>query len=101
MRKVYICGKVSGLQRSDVELKFNNAETLLKFNHYEPVNPIRFVKENTTWDKAMKICISKLMDCEYIYLLDDFTDSMGAWIEYDLSRRVNIKQLKKEYLCRI
>lgn len=99
MNKVYICGKVTGEERSAVVQKFKDAEMLLVFNNWEPVNPTELVPENTPWNEAMRICIRAMMDCTHIYLLSDYKESKGARIELRLSKALKIKQLQKKHLC--
>jgi len=101
MRKVYICGKVSDELRADVELKFNYAEMLLTFNNYDAVNPIALVPEETTWENAMNICIRAMLDCTHIYLLEDWRQSRGARIEYQLSKALKLTRVNSKSLCLI
>lgn len=79
--KVYVSGKITGLERSVAVANFARAEKFLKNKGYEVVNPTQLCDENVSWDDAMKICIAELVKCDAIYLLPDWQDSKGAKIE--------------------
>jgi len=108
--KVYIAGKIKGLNYSEVVVKFSKAENLLKREGYEVVNPIsviqqvndvRFVcKMDQLADELpehrreiFKHCISHLAHCDVIYLLEDYKDSPGAFLEKDIAEKMGLKVL--------
>ena len=81
---VYICGKVTGLPRSEVVENFKSAEQLLKIHGYKRViNPTTIVPETCSWNMAMRLCIIEMMKhCNKIYYLDNWThESEGSRIE--------------------
>ena len=89
--KIYICGKVTGLPYKQVRDKFNEAEQKLKGMGFTPVNPVQFVPEACEWNTAMKICISRLIDCDAIFLLPDYKQSKGAMLEYEIAKALDFK----------
>lgn len=84
--KLYIAGKITGLDYKDAFAKFAGAETALRDAGHEPVNPMR---ENGLdddgkeypWAEYMKRDIPHLLRCDGIYLLPCWSDSKGATFE--------------------
>ncbi|MDR0206662.1 MAG: DUF4406 domain-containing protein [Bacteroidales bacterium] len=89
--KVYLAGKISGLNYTDIFVKFNAAEFLLKQAGYTVVNPIRLVSQDWLWEKCMKVCIGGLVQCDAIYLLPDWAESRGAKLEYHIAQELKLK----------
>ena len=92
--KVYIAGKITGL----VDLnrsRFERAEQLLHTHAVYPINPLKLNHDigNTTgkWEDYMKVCISALVACKAIAVLDDWYDSKGAMLEVNLARSLGMK----------
>ena len=97
-KKVYISGAISGLPIEDVKKSFNRAEKTLEESGFIPVNPIKvqpFVKD-FTWLDYMKAGIKALVDCDAIYLLDNWESSKGAKIEVDLALSLGIYVINKD-----
>lgn len=102
MKKVYICGPVSGLPYDEVVRNFASAEGMLKGMGLMPINPLHLVPDpETHWNPAMRACIKGLMDADAILLLDGYQKSKGANVEYELAKvlemgvlRIEIKQSK-------
>ncbi len=84
---IYICGQVGDLTDdvyyNSVVAKFNSREReLRKIGYKHIVNPTRIVKRGTDWQTAMRICLSRLMECTHISPLPDTQRSQGAKIEF-------------------
>lgn len=92
-KEIYICGKVTGEDRTECLKKFNDAALLLIMNGYAPINPMELVDENETWQQAMNICIKKLRVCKGLLMLPDCDDSKGALIEINEADKVGIKSI--------
>lgn len=95
-KKIYIAGKVTGLPIAEVTMKFGRAQKELEAQGYEVVNPLQVVSEqgdgwHTDWQTAMRLCIKALMDCDGIYLLEDFDQSKGARLEQRIARELEIE----------
>lgn len=88
--KVYLAGKVSGLNYAEASHKFGLEEVKLIRQGYEVVNPLNIVDKRTPWQDAMRICIAAMMDCQEIYFLPCYKDSPGAVIEHDLALKLGI-----------
>lgn len=86
--KIYISGRITGVE--NFEDRFKEAELKLRkeYPDAEIVNPIIIGKEveeqiiNPTWNDYMRNCIKHLVECDSIYLLDDWKNSKGARLEY-------------------
>ncbi|MCL2291209.1 MAG: DUF4406 domain-containing protein [Bacteroidetes bacterium] len=89
--KVYIAGKVTGLNLADAFVKFGTAEFQLKQAGYDVVNPMRICSQSWSWEKCMKACIMGLVQCDAIYLLPDWKESEGARLEYYIAKKLKLK----------
>jgi hypothetical protein len=107
-KKIYISGQISGLEPEEAVSTFNEMENTLRGQGYSVANPTRLGVEDVGgkgWDYYMKKGIKLLMDCDAIYMLQSWTNSRGAWIEwklaYDLGMKIYLESdgdLKKEML---
>lgn len=93
--KIYISGKISGLDVADYTSKFNSAEARLKrcfgsdVQIINPlsINPFLGIKN---WYCYMITDIWQLLKCDSVYLLDNWHDSRGARIEYKVAKWRNM-----------
>ncbi len=90
--KVYISGPISGLLYEEVEKAFNEAETRLKEQGYEVVNPLNNgLPRESIWNEHMRADLKLLLDCDAIYMLNGWEYSRGASLEYDLAIDLGFK----------
>lgn len=95
MKKIYIAGKVTGLPQDEVVEKFAAMQKKIETLGFEVVNPIELVNDfDTTWNKAMRMCIAGLVQCDAIVLLPDWFSSNGAKIEWDISKQLKIPDFR-------
>ena len=86
--KIYLSGKISGLPFPYVQQRFNNAEALLTELGFEVVNPLNNgLDQEKTWNEHLCKDIEMLLPCDAIYMMDNWVDSTGASIEYDIAMR--------------
>lgn len=92
LHRVYIAGKITGLEYDDAFAKFAAAEKHLAERGFEPVNPMRKTSEQAglSWSDYMKEDIPYLLKCDAIYLLPDWKDSRGAQLEYTIARELGL-----------
>jgi hypothetical protein len=90
--KIYIMGAVTGLDPEEVRIKFNNAAMRLKEMGFVPISPIDYVPEGMDWNQAMRICISKLIECDGVFKLPDHQQSKGAMLELVIARNLELKE---------
>ena len=81
--KIYISGKITGLDPEHARAMFDEAEDWINIHGHEPVNPMQKVSEQAgyTWEQYMLEDIALLFDCDGILLLHNWQDSKGARIE--------------------
>ncbi|MGE0294919.1 MAG: DUF4406 domain-containing protein [Hyphomonadaceae bacterium] len=81
--KIYISGKISGLDYDDAFDSFSEAEDWVLIHGHEAVNPMKKVSEQQgfTWEQYMLEDIAILFACDGIFMLRNWQDSKGARIE--------------------
>lgn len=82
--KVYISGKISGLERDDWNNRFNHAECNLRKKGFEVLNPAKITDsfpKDTTWQEYLWFDIDLLKMCDSIYMLNNWETSKGANLE--------------------
>lgn len=90
--KIYISGKITGLPFREVKDKFQAVQKFLEDLGFEIINPMNNgLTKNDTWEQHMIKDIAELFACEAIYMLDNWTESLGASIEYDIAKRMGKK----------
>lgn len=87
--KIYISGKISGLPYDEVQERFNSAEDLLNEIGFDVVNPLKNgLEQERSWNEHLCKDIEMLLPCDAIYMMDNWVDSTGASIEYDIAMRM-------------
>ena len=95
--RIYISGKITGDE--NYEKKFAEKEQELKniFPKCKIINPVKISKKvqrlikNPSMADYMKADIKKLMKCNVVYMLDDYSDSRGAKAELEIAKVLSIK----------
>lgn len=105
MKRVYLCGKISGEPFNMASKKFKDAEKMLLEEYFpddEIVNPIEHCKRVASiyriseevfedWKWCMSVDFAELLTCDVIALLPDWMDSVGARIEYAIARELKLR----------
>lgn len=90
MKKIYISGRITGIEDFAPEL-FEKAAQKLKEDGFEPVNPMALNhNHDKSWHSYMREDIKALCDCEFIYMLNNYTESKGAKIELEIAKHLGI-----------
>jgi len=93
--RIYIAGKITGTPPEICKAKFQGAEDRLKnmdLRGLEVVNPVKLVgNPQAGWNVAMVQCFAALIQCDAIYLLNDWKDSKGARIEFEVAKELDLK----------
>ena len=89
--KIYISGKISGIENEAPEL-FAKAERELQAKGFETVNPMKLNHQHDkSWHSYMKEDVKALCECDVIYMLSNWTDSKGAIIEHTIAMYLGLK----------
>lgn len=83
-KKVFISGPVSGRVYEEAKAEFDSVAYEIKKKHgdaVEVVNPFDFCRKGEPWEQAMRKCIARLTECDYIHFLPNFYMSEGARLE--------------------
>ena len=101
--RIYIAGRVTGIEE-EAEVRFAAAEQMLS-EHHEVVNPMKLPHDHgKTWKEYLSECIKHLLDCDAVFLLNNWYQSKGARLEYMIASRLdmpfyyesNYQQIKPE-----
>ena len=88
--KVYISGKISGIEK-EAFLLFENAENELIKSGFEPINPMKLPhNHDKSWHSYMKEDIIALCQCDRVIMLPNWKDSKGAIIENLIATMISI-----------
>jgi len=96
-KKIYIAGKISGLPIEEYTKNFNDAKEYLESLGYEAVNPVEHTDAEMGWEDCMKICIKLILDCDGIYMLENWDASDGAKIELAFGKYI-MKKIREDFL---
>jgi hypothetical protein len=92
--KIYIAGKVTGLNWQNARAKFAVTEQKLidaGLNRNQIVNPLELgIPPETDWHEAMQLCLKNLRQCTAIFIQKDWRDSFGARREITLAHELRL-----------
>ena len=91
--KAFISGQISGLAKEIYTADFRRAEDRLRRLNIRVVNPIELTKdipEGSDWQTYMKACLKELIECDAIYMLENWQDSRGATLEHTVAKGLGL-----------
>lgn len=94
--KVYVAGKITGLTVEEFKKNFIrgvNKVQALGVETRDIVNPASYTIDNGTWQDYMRLCLTKLMQCDTIYMLDGWKTSQGAKFELLTAQTLGLRVL--------
>ena len=86
---IYISGPITGHDKEERTKTFGYVDRCLKENGYQTYNPMEY-DDHPDWNTAMRCCITALMQCDSILMIDGWWHSPGARIEHTLSRDLGL-----------
>ena len=91
--RIFISGKISGLELREAMLNFEKAQMILENSGYEVINPfeIKGWKVGLLWNDYMNLCIPELLKCQAIYMLSNCGQSRGSRIERAIALELGLK----------
>lgn len=93
MKRIYISGKITGLDILEAARKFQDAESYLiqNYDNIEVVNPMREVpyEKGKTWEQYMLEDINLLFGCDSVFMLDNWESSTGARVECSIAKEMS------------
>ena len=99
-KKVYISGKMRGLNPEQFAPIFEKARRFLESKGYEVVNPVDFEEEKMKtcecWADFIIFDLPILKTCNAIYMLQNWQDSWGAKVEFDFANGHGLEILYQE-----
>jgi hypothetical protein len=88
--KILIIGKLSNIPEKEKHLLFQKAEDLLYNFSWEPMNPIKFLKDDSqSLNKIINSLEDLLLTSEALFMLKNWRDCAGAIILHSLAKHNN------------
>lgn len=90
--KIYISGKITGLEYQEADKLFNEAKLKLQEIGCEVINPLHIPTgvEKPEWDDYMVADIRELFKCDAIFMLKNWKSSRGARIEHYIAEEIGL-----------
>ena len=97
-KKCYISLPITGRDIEKVKKDIERIKIQLIHNGYSPVSPFdREVDFNATHEQHMREDFKLLLDCDAIYMADEWTNSKGCKAEFDCALACGIKPIFSLY----
>ncbi|MEQ1733645.1 MAG: DUF4406 domain-containing protein [Bacteroidia bacterium] len=90
IQKVYISGKISGIEE-EAKVLFDATEETLKHLGYDVINPMTLPhNHDKSWERYMREDLKALLDCDIIFMLHNWKESDGAKFEYSIAMKLGM-----------
>lgn len=99
-RRTYNSGKISGIEKYDVNVKFEKADREITELGLKPVNPLSsWIPDNAPYWIHITADLLMLATCKTIYLQNDWEESRGARIEKKVAEKLGLRIItQNEYV---
>lgn len=98
--RIYLSGPITGTD--DYMERFNQAQEKMEKKGWEVINPAVFgaTLPGMTWTELMEVDIALIKNCDAIYMMKGWENSIGASEEHYLAqeRKIKIIYESEEYL---
>jgi ferritin-like protein len=93
--KIFISGKITGLEPEESKKLFKKAENYLKkrLDMFEVINPHEIKYESDEPAKQMLQILDIISQCEAVYFLDNWKSSNGSQCEYWFAKMLGIETI--------
>ena len=93
--KIFISGKMTGLEPEVYKANFTKAEEYLKekLNVFEVINPCKIVLDSDEPAEQMLQILKIISQCEAVYFLDNWKSSNGSQCEYWFAKMLGIETI--------
>jgi predicted adenine nucleotide alpha hydrolase (AANH) superfamily ATPase len=81
-KKVYIAGKISGLEPEEYKLNFKAAADRLAVDGHKILNPCAIVPQDLDYEDQMAICMRLVEIADVVFMLENWRRSNGARREH-------------------
>jgi len=90
--KIYVSGKITGLDLEVAHQNFDVGVQYLKAQGFEPINPMDLVPyhPDLTWKDYMRADIKALCDCDGILMISGWRKSKGAKLERHIAKSLGL-----------
>ena len=101
--RIYLSGKITGLEKEVYTKQFARAETFYKTSGFDVVNPVaigeEILKQNpsATWNDFMKEDLKALRTCTHIVLLEGWEESKGAKMEKAEAEKLGLEIMQLKF----
>jgi len=89
--KVYISGPISSVGEEVATARFEAKEQELREQGHEPVNPMKLSHNHgKTWAEYMAEDMAALRECQAVYVMKDYQQSVGVELEIADAKRLGL-----------
>lgn len=90
--KVYIAGKITGLDNSEIFKKFYDSKKQLEKHGYTVMSPaVLALNQGFDHSDYMHICYAMIDVCDIVFLQKDWQQSKGARMEFQYAKKTKKK----------